>query len=279
MASTISLWNFETDEASLDGPGLTLNELGRTAIVGVGAIGGGIIHLAPLVGLRFASLTLLDKDVVDISNLNRVPMFYIEDLNQPKIDVAQNYLRRWSMNSDVRSDWYGDTSLNLEHFDLVIPAANEHGFQQRLMENSPPIMIAGSTGDDWTAYMQRHIPLKEDCLECRIPTPLGAAPVFTCANGSLGIRTESEAEVGMPKTGAIPYLSLAGSVLATAELAKLALGQPYPVTPNCASLCFRTEEYVLQGTQRRSKANCPYCWKRAVFLALRANSRYVDLSV
>lgn len=277
-SACISLWNLEVGNDAVDGPPVYRREAGRVAIIGAGAIGGGMIHLLPFSMLGFEEILLVDADRVEISNLNRVPIFRVQDVGELKVGVAQAYLSRHDLRSTVVEDWYLPQRVDIGNFDVVVPAANEHGFQRRIMENYPPLMIAASTGEDWTAYLQRHIPIAEDCLECRLPSPSDEDPEFACASGDLGAVQLSKVRSIATRTGALPFLSSAGSVMAIAELMKLASGETYPSNANCSSVRFDTQEYTVINSQRKPKGGCPYCPNESVFWQLRSSSRYSHLS-
>jgi len=62
----------------------------RVGIVGVGGIGSVIAE--ELTHLGVADLTLVDPDVIEVSNLNRVVAATFNDIGQPKVDVAARWI-------------------------------------------------------------------------------------------------------------------------------------------------------------------------------------------
>lgn len=278
-SAKVSLWNLEVGNEALDGPQLELRSIGRMAVFGVGAIGSGMLSLLPYAKLQFDDLLLVDADVVELSNLNRAPIFFAEHVDEQKVQVGKRFLERHGIVVREVPEWYSPEMINLGQFDLVVPAANEHGFQRLVMENYPPLMIAASTGDDWTAYLQRHIPINEDCLECRFPAPDNGVASFECGSGNLEGGATGHRSVVASKTGALPFLSFAGAVMAIAEILKLESGESFPITPNCASIRFDTEEYTIINSQRAPKRGCPYCPDKRVYRTVRQSSRYAHLSL
>ncbi|MCF0116926.1 MAG: ThiF family adenylyltransferase [Bacilli bacterium] len=59
-------------------------------IVGVGGVGGTALECLARSGIK--NFIIIDKDIVDISNLNRQLLFTREDINKSKVECAQNHL-------------------------------------------------------------------------------------------------------------------------------------------------------------------------------------------
>lgn len=85
--SRISLFNLCAGPAADQGPRLPeAVDLGAILLVGCGAVGSAIASLLPMVRARCA-VSAVDGDVVEISNLNRSPMFLLCDVGKPKAAV------------------------------------------------------------------------------------------------------------------------------------------------------------------------------------------------
>ena len=63
----------------------------RVAVVGAGGIGSGV--LPALAGAGVGRLTIVDGDCVEISNLQRQPLYRTSDIDQPKAQLAAGFLR------------------------------------------------------------------------------------------------------------------------------------------------------------------------------------------
>lgn len=75
----------------LGGPGQKALLDARVAIVGLGALGGpAAIHLA---AAGVGKLTLIDDDVVSLSNLQRQVLFRTDDVGRPKTEIAHRELK------------------------------------------------------------------------------------------------------------------------------------------------------------------------------------------
>lgn len=273
----LSLWNWSEDEEAIDGLGLAEANLGRVLIVGTGAIGSSIAYLLPLLKRTPDYVVLIDHDDVDYPNLNRAPVFLANDVGQTKVTIVAEHLRKTGIPAYDISNRFDGSQVKMSDFDLVVPAANESAARQAIMNNVPPVMISASTGSQWDVYRQRHIPLHDDCLICRFPIQ-EEAPALVCATGELGTSSETkvagmESEHGGAETGALPFLSLAGAVMACADIAKLNLdGYLKPI--NSTSLWFRSPSLCFTNSQKTPVTGCSYCLPDSVVLALNKTRLY-----
>ncbi len=271
--TTLSLWTLDRRDHQ-DGPTLVPTALGKVLLPGLGAVGSGIAALFPLMPFEFEKLVLLDHDRVDYSNLNRVPLFFAEDVGEHKVSVVERFLIANGVNCESRISLFDDSKEFASDYDLVIPAANEHGFRWKLQEQVPPVMAYGSTGPVWDAYMGRHVPFRDDCLACRFPAPKARTE---CSLGSL--TDEPVIDGALPETGALPFLSLASSIMAVAELAKLGYeGSLHEI--NYATISFDCEAPRFMGqrmTRRLDCGKCPECLG-GVWHDVHKNGRHTPLS-
>lgn len=269
----LSLWNFGAGDEADQGPDMVQADLGRLAVIGVGAIGAAIAYYMPLLSVSPSHIALVDKDTVEIPNLNRVPVFFADDVAQGKSVIVSAYLKRFGIDAISIPEWFNGDVVDLGEYDLVVAGANERNVQPLMMANCPPLLIGASTGSAWDAYFQRHIPLVEDCLECRIPTMDGTPVKLHCSSGDITPVTAS----GEPQTGALPFLSVAAALMALAEIQKLGT-ETYPLNENFSMISFRNPEFFFMTQQLSPRPRCSYCWRDRVFRRLRAASRYFHLS-
>ena len=61
-------------------------------VVGAGGIGSAVIQ--SLAGAGFGRLTIIDDDVVDLSNLQRQPIFRTEQVGQPKAELSVAFIKQ-----------------------------------------------------------------------------------------------------------------------------------------------------------------------------------------
>ena len=272
----VSLWNLETGAAATNGPVLAPSTIGRLLMVGLGAVGSSLAYTLAMTPMRPNAVALVDADAVDYPNLNRSPVFFAEHVGKKKVDVVSQCFP--GLTPDLAPNRVEDavrSGLRIDQFDLVIPAANVPEARTTIMTNTPPLMISASTGTQWDAYKQRHIPLQDDCLICRFPmkNPL---PAMACATGSIApLVAESDAA---PQTGALPFLSLAGAIVATADICKIPFEQSFREGTNRSILSFRGSELILASSHRLPKPGCSYCTKPDVFEALGSKRLFATYS-
>lgn len=277
-AVLMSLWNLENDDLAVNGPPFEDVQMGRIAILGNGAIGSGIAYLLPLVKAVTSQIDLVDKDLMAFHNLNRSMIFSAIQAFQElaKIVAVGSFLSASGYAVKEIFSWYDYPTVDLKNYDVIFLGANERSFGPKLMANIPPLLLGASTGKDWDAYLQRHIPLLDDCPECRMPTTPASPTPLICSTGSI---STASADSGTPETGALPFLSLAAAVMCVAEMVKISLGEPYPVNSNGAAMSFKSESLPIICTNHKAKVGCTHCWNAPIFRALRSESKFVDLSL
>lgn len=270
----LSIWNLRGGLAATDGPASVHTDVGRLLLVGAGAVGSALAWILPLVGVR-AEIAVVDGDLVEISNLNRSPLFAFTDVGMAKVDPVVAYLRRSGLRAEAVALWF-DEAVRLQRIlavrpDVVVPAANERGVRHLMQHAVPPLQVYGTTGSDWQAFLGRHLPLVEDCLVCRFPSQVPAQPSLACATGNIATSAAEQ-----PRDAALPFLSTAAAVLAVAELQKLALGAP--LNPNFAVLDFRGPLHDFLVEQRSPRDRCVCRNQRKLWHRLNGNTAFAKLA-
>ena len=99
----------------------------RVLLIGIGGVGG--YALECLIRSGFKNITIVDKDVVDNSNLNRQIISLNSNLNKSKVEVAKK--RCLDINPEANITTINDfiledniNSLNLSNFDYIIDACD-----------------------------------------------------------------------------------------------------------------------------------------------------------
>jgi len=188
----------------------------RVALVGLGATGSVIASW--LVRAGVGHLTLIDRDIVEASNLQRQLLYQEADVMQPKAQVAATRLQ--AANSQVRvtpvvKDLIsGNARELLEGYDLICDGTDN--FEARFLIND----VAIATGTPWIycgaiggeAMVWPIHPPRTPCLRCLMEEPPEGGDVDTCDSaGVLG-----------------PAVGVAAS-WAAAEAIKVLVGQePHP---------------------------------------------------
>lgn len=118
-------------------------------IVGLGGVGG--YALETLVRSGIYNLTIVDGDIVELSNLNRQIISKRDVIGRPKALVAQ--ARTLEINQDVnlkvinqfiREDNF--SLLNIDSFDYVIDACDDLNLKMLLIKNADKYKLISSMG-------------------------------------------------------------------------------------------------------------------------------------
>lgn len=221
-------------------------ESDAAAVVGVGGLGAPAALALARVG---ATLTLIDPDVVELSNLPRQPLYGVGDVGRAKVSVAADRLRATSdcrIRSVVaRVDAASAPALLAGHA-VVIDGTD--GLESKDLLNRTavalgiPLIHAGAIGLD--GQLMTILPRRTACLRCLFPELPSEDELPTCQQaGVLG-----------PVVGAVGF---AAAREATAILA----GEPAPLAGRLA---------ILDGRQMRWRAlevnrspGCPHCGSAA----------------
>lgn len=122
------------------------HKINSSNIVLLGLGGGGSNILTLLEGLGPQSVTIVDQDVVEESNLGRQLLYREADVGRPKSEVAAEALRQ--MNSGIavtalqrRIESVGDITELIEGADLVITAIDEPPFVAQRIVNKAIVTV------------------------------------------------------------------------------------------------------------------------------------------
>lgn len=156
----------------------------RVLVVGMGALG---CAIAPwLVRAGVGVVALLDRDVVELTNLQRQLLYTEADLGEPKALAAARHLR--AANSEVRveplvSDLVsGNARQLLSGYDLILDGTDN--FEARFLINDVaivtgvPWIYAGAIGGEGMVWPIR-VP-ETACLRCLMEEPPEHGDVDTC---------------------------------------------------------------------------------------------------
>jgi len=218
------------------------------AIVGVGAVGAAAAELAARAGV--GRLTLIDRDVVEESNLSRQLLFDAADAERvsPKATAAAERLCRVAPGVEARGVVVDLSAENarelLRGHDLVIDGSDN--FETRLLVSDAaralglPSIYAACVGEEGLVAVS--VPGRTPCLRCYLELlpPAGSGP--TCDTA-----------------GIVPTLPPLVASLAVTEALRVATGR----TPSPGVLGVRVWEEGFRSTRSfvgaRPSASCPVC--------------------
>jgi molybdopterin/thiamine biosynthesis adenylyltransferase len=115
----------------------------RVAIVGLGGVGSLAAQQLAHLGIR--DFILVDPDVVEPTNLNRMANATPEDIGKPKVEIAERYIRGFAKGAQVfsvKGDIIrADTARKLLDADVIFGCTDSHGSRAVLQQVSYQYMI------------------------------------------------------------------------------------------------------------------------------------------
>ena len=217
------------------------------AMVGVGAVGAAAAEIAARAGV--GRITLIDRDVVEESNLSRQLLFDAADAENvvPKATAAEARLRRIAPGVAARGVVTDLTVENarelLAGHDAIVDGSDN--FETRLLVSDAarslglPSIYAACVGEE--GLLAVSVPGRTPCLRCYLETlpPAGSAP--TCDT-----------------SGIVPTLPPLVASLAVTELLRIATG----AEPSRGVLTLRAWDgfrVVRAFESARPRPDCPVC--------------------
>ncbi|MCC2250695.1 ThiF family adenylyltransferase [Virgibacillus sp. AGTR] len=222
--------------------------LKHVLIIGCGALGSG--NAENLVRAGIGKLTLIDRDYVELSNLQRQQLYTEKNVHDqiPKALAAKTRLQEINSEVEIESFVLDATSNSLypiiKDIDLVIDATDN--FETRFMLNDlmqkhgiPWIFgsCVGSTGMSYTIF-----PDKTPCLQCL----LGTIPVSGATCDSVGIISPAVQMVVAHQT---------------TEALKILVEDTKALRTKLITFDLWNNHYHLINVNRAKKTDCPTCGK------------------
>ena len=218
-------------------------------IVGVGALGTVVAESLARAGV--GRLTLADRDVIELTNLQRQTLFAEADVRSPKAVAAAGRLRAVNGEIDVRPAVIDVAADNVEHLidqsgamlliDGTDNVATRYLVNDVAVKRHLPWVYGGCVGVE--GRVMAVVPGVTPCLRCMFPEPPTAGEVATCdTSGVLG-----------PAAGVVANLQAAAAI-------RLLVGGPPPtklVTIDAWS--WRLREIDVADARRD---DCPTCGLR-----------------
>jgi adenylyltransferase/sulfurtransferase len=226
----------------------------KILVVGAGAIGNEVLKNLAMLGV--GNIFILDKDIVEISNLSRSILFTPADANQPKALVAANGVKR--INPSVAARWkvgnlMHDLGLGVvRRMDVVIAGLDNVRARFRLndmcLKAGRPWIEAGIgvLNGDVSVYR----PDSGACYECYMPPEL-VELALPC--NRLASRYDSEGKVATTPTMA----SIVGGVQAQEALKLLHLDTWEGRTLSSRKFVFNGTGGESMVVNLKRRPNCP----------------------
>lgn len=175
----------------------------KVLVVGAGALGSVVVEILARAGV--GCICLVDRDIVEITNLQRQALYTEGDANQglAKVEAAATAVRR--INSEVVVESFASdlTAANIrdiisDDVDIIVDATDN--FETRFLINdysleySVPWVHGGCVGANGQVFL--FVPGKTICLRCLVPTLPAPGTTETCETaGVLGPATHAIASI------------------------------------------------------------------------------------
>jgi len=145
----------------------------KVCIVGAGGIGNPVA--TQLTAMGVGKLRIVDRDVIEISNLHRQHLYTENDIGKVKVEVAVENLRRMNSAVEIEAVPLSLTKYTAESvvkgFDVVIDALDSvdarYAINDACIKFNIPFMYAGALG--MLGSVCTILPNKSACLRCIFP--------------------------------------------------------------------------------------------------------------
>jgi len=268
---SVSAWNYgEGNEASLGPESLATLDVGRVLMVGAGAVAASLVYWLNAFGVR-GTWTVVDRDLVQVHNLNRGLIFVATDAGWPegKPNAKAELLTSWLPNGRHDCAWYHESKLVEEHYDVILGLANDHSVRHYIASRNSTLTLHATTGSNWLSQLHRHIAGVDDCIWCRAGEI--ATPSFKCSTGNVELPT------GTKTDAALPFLSAASGLMLATALQRLECGELAEQNRNDWRWDFGST-YKMAGSGFRQ---CRFDCKRVLALDIRrrldSTNRWLEL--
>jgi adenylyltransferase/sulfurtransferase len=176
----------------LGGAGQLKLKASKIAIVGTGGIGAGAIPA--LAGAGIGQLTMIDDDRIELSNLQRQPLFSSDQVGERKVDRAARYVGKRNPHVEVRTVADRIEADNAEAIlsdhDLIIDGTDN--FATRLIVSDAVVALGIPLISAAAQQFQGQVALfrGRPCYRCFVGDAFDADDCDTCAElGVLGALT------------------------------------------------------------------------------------------
>lgn len=145
----------------------------KVCVVGAGGIGNPVI--TQLVAMGVGKLRIVDRDVIEVTNLHRQHLYTDDDIGRVKVEVAAERLRKLNPGIEIEPVPTSVTKFTAEGivkgFDIVIDALDSvearYALNDACIKHNIPLIYAGAIGV--TGSVSTILPNNSACLRCMFP--------------------------------------------------------------------------------------------------------------
>jgi adenylyltransferase/sulfurtransferase len=145
----------------------------KVAVIGVGGIGNPVV--TQLTAMGVGKLKIVDRDVIEISNLHRQHLYTEDDIGKVKVEAASERLRKINPQVEIEAVPTSVTRYTAENLikgsDIVIDALDSidarYALNDACIKYKIPFIYAGALG--MVGSVCTILPNKSACLRCMFP--------------------------------------------------------------------------------------------------------------
>jgi adenylyltransferase/sulfurtransferase len=145
----------------------------KVCVVGAGGIGNPVV--TQLVAMGAGKLRIVDRDVIEITNLHRQHLYTDDDIGRVKVEAAAERLRKLNPTVEIEPVPTSVTKYTAESivkgFDIVIDALDSvdarYALNDACIRHNIPLIYAGALG--MLGSVTTIIPNRTACLRCIFP--------------------------------------------------------------------------------------------------------------
>jgi hypothetical protein len=229
-------------------------DVGDVLVVGAGAVTAALVYWLRELGITHGTWDFLDHDDAELHNTNRCMTMTAAQAGWPNgqpTTTASNKAAAVAQAVGGRPHplWYDQWQPHQQaRHDLVLPLANERGVRRLIAQRGEPLLLHATTSPNWTAELHRHLPDRDDCIDCRLPDT--TAPRMQCSTGPADV-TDSKSP-----DAALPFLSAAAGLMLAAALAALPHGPAMTGRMNHWQLDLTLSMPLLRQHQHQQRQAC-----------------------
>ena len=156
----------------------------KVCVVGVGGIGNPVVTQLNAMGV--GKIRIVDRDVIEISNLHRQHLYTEQDIGKVKVEAAIEHLKRRNTDVEIEALPISVTPYTAENivkgFDIVIDALDSidarYALNDACIKQHIPLIYAGALG--MLGSVCTILPYDSACLRCIFPA-LSEDDMPTCS--------------------------------------------------------------------------------------------------
>lgn len=229
-------------------------DVGDVLAVGAGAVTAALVYWLRELGITHGMWDFLDRDDAELHNTNRCMTMTAAQAGWPNGEPTIAAGNKATVVAEAISGrphpiWYDQWKPHQQaRHDLVLPLANERGVRRLIAQRGEPLLLHATTSPNWTAELHRHLPGRDDCIDCRLPDT--ATPRMRCSTGPVDV-TDSRSP-----DAALPFLSAAAGLMLAATLAELPNGPATTGRMNHWQLDLTLSVPLLRHHQHQQRQAC-----------------------